>query len=169
MGEPALDPEELLEQLKAEHHLLRWEPLPPEQVKREGRKEQVRSRESLEYLHRHWTLPDTFDPADAGPGLRGRIVALFGRLTFRVLGRYLHEERELIGHLVRVNEALEQRCDELTVRCEQLNQDMVDRQAAEASNQAKLALLLHLDPPPGAPLTSHGNGSASGAGSPVPR
>jgi hypothetical protein len=64
-----------------------------------------------------------------------------------VLGTYLREERALLSHLVRVNEALEQRCDELTLRCEQLNQDMVDRQAAEAENQAKLALWLHLDSP----------------------
>ena len=56
-------------------------------------------------------------------------VGLFGRLTFRVLGRYLREERELLAHMVRVNEALERRCDELTLRCQQLNQDMIDRQA----------------------------------------
>ena len=75
---------------------------------------QVRNRESLEYLHHHWALPDTFDPADGGSGVRGKVVSAFGRLTYRVLGRYLREERELLSHLVRVNEALEQRCDELT-------------------------------------------------------
>ena len=68
-----------------------------------------------------------------------------------MLGTYLREERALLSHLVRVNEALEQRCDELTLRCEQLNQDMVDRQAAEAENQAKLALWLHLDSPSSVP------------------
>jgi len=95
-------------------------------------------------------LVEDIDPATAvggGGGPKAKVVGLFGRLTYRVLGPYLHEERELLSHLVRVNEALEKRCDELVLRCEQLNQDMVDRQAAEAENQAKLALWLNLDPP----------------------
>jgi hypothetical protein len=46
-----------------------------------------------------------------------------------------------------VNQALERRCDDLSLRCQQLNQDMIDRQAAEAANQAKLALWLHLELP----------------------
>jgi len=107
----------------------------------------MRSGADLAYLHGHWTLPDTFDPAAAGGGVRGRLVTLIGRMTFRVLGPYLREERELLGHLVRINDALEQRCDALTLRCEQLEQDVVDRQVDEAANLAELALWLHLDPP----------------------
>jgi hypothetical protein len=162
VADPALDPQDFLDQLKADRQVLRWEPLPPEQARREAGKEQIRNRESLEYLHHHWALPDTFDPADAGGGFRGRLVSLFGRLTYRVLGRYLREERELISHLVRINEGLEQRCDELTVRCEHLKQDMLARQAAEASNQAKLALLLHLDSSLSAPGKTQENGTGTG-------
>ena len=88
MGEQRIDPEEFLEQLKSEHRVLPWEPLEPT-VRRPTTGDQVRSRSSLEYLHANWVLPDSFDPADAGGGIRGRIVGLFGRLTFRVLGRYL--------------------------------------------------------------------------------
>lgn len=146
MGQPAIDPEELLERLKEEHRVLQWEPLPAEGV-RSSNTDQTRNRNSLDYLHAHWALPDTFDPADVGGGLRGRILSLLGRLTFQVLGRYLREERELLAHMVRVNQALERRCDDLTLRCQQLNQDMIDRQAAEAANQAKLALWLHLELP----------------------
>ncbi len=164
MGEHAIDPEEFLEQLKAEHQVLRWEPLPPDQVNRDKRNQQVRNRESLEYLHRHWALPDEFDPKDGGGGIRGKVVDIFGRLTFRVLSRYLQEERELLSHLVRVNEALEQRSDELTVRCQQLNEDMVSRQVAEAGNQAKLAAWLHLDPPPTSPRDDRNNGTGSAGG-----
>ncbi len=147
MGKPPLDPEEFLERLRAERQVLRWEPLAPDQVRTNKENEQIRNRTSLEYLHGHWALPDSFDPADAGGGPRGRIVTLFGRLTYRVLGPYFRKERDLLAHLVRVNEGLERRCDELTFRCQQLNQDMVDRQVAEARNQAKLAVWLHLDPP----------------------
>jgi len=75
------------------------------------------------------------------------MIAFFGRLTFRVLGPYLREERELLSHLVRVCDSLEKRCDELTLRCEQLNQDLVDRQVAEAENLTELALWLHLEAP----------------------
>ncbi len=145
MGEPALEPEKFLKRLKAEHKVLRWEPLPPDHVRKPIANDQIRNRESLEFLHRHWALPDTFDPADAGSGVRGKVVSTLGRLTYRVLARYLGAERELLSNLVRVNQALEQRCDELTSRCEQLNEDMVSRQVAEAGNQAKLSAWLHAE------------------------
>jgi hypothetical protein len=154
--EPLLDPEEFLERLKAEHQILRWEPLPPDSARSARDSNQVRSKSSLEYLHHHWVLPDSFDPADAGVGIRGRIVGIFGRLTFRVLSRYLGAERNLLAHVVQVNEALERRCDELTLRCHQLNDDMVSRQVAEARNQAKLAVWLHLDPPQATPSAHQG-------------
>ena len=157
MGQPALDPQEFLEQLKAQHQVLQWEPLPPDDPARIKDSEQTRTRGSLEYLHRHWTLPDDFDPAEAGAGgIRGKIVTMFGRLTYRVLAPYLHEERDLLGHIVRVNEALQRRCDELSLRCQQIQDEMLRRQAAEASNQAKLALWLHLEPP--ATMGSSGDG-----------
>lgn len=165
MGTPALDPEEFLEALKSGHQVLHWEPLPPADVRRTAEGDQARNRASLEYLHRNWVLTDSFDPADAGSGLRGRLVGLFGRLTFRVLGRYMAEERELLAHMVRVSDALEQRCDELTLRCQQLNQDMVDRQVAEARNQARLAVWLHLDPPAQRTTDARSNGRAD-SGSP---
>ena len=148
MGQPALDPQEFLEKLKAQHQVLQWEPLPPDDPERIKESGQTRTRGSLEYLHGHWTLPDDFDPADAGVGgIRGKIVTMFGRLTYRVMAPYLHEERDLLGHIVRVNEALQRRCDELSLRCQQLQDEMLRRQAAEASNQAKLALWLNLEPP----------------------
>jgi hypothetical protein len=147
VGDPTVDPEQLLERLREEHNTLRWGPLPPGQLRVIEEDSQSRNRRSLEYLHRHWALPDKFDPASSGAGLRGKIIGVFGRLTFRVLGPYLREERELLAHLVQANQALEQRCDNLTVRCEELSQDMIDRQAAEAENQAKLAVWLHLEAP----------------------
>ncbi len=161
MGTPSLDPEEFLEQLKAEHQTFQWEPLPPDDPRRFSGSEQSRTRHSLQYLHGHWALPDTFDPAVAGGGPRGRIIALFGRLTYRVLGPYFRQERELIAHVVRVNDALEKRCDELALRLEQLNDDMLRRQAAEASNLARLAIWLHLEPPAGASSSAENGRSAS--------
>ena len=146
MEQSAFDPEEVLQQLKDEHRLMPWEPLPPDPMRRIADGGQARNRAALEYLHHHWALPDHVDPATVGGGVKGKVLGLFGRLTFRVLGPYLREERDLLSHLVRVNEGLERRCDELTLRCEQLNQDMVDRQAAEAENQTKLALWLSLEP-----------------------
>ena len=95
---------------------------------------------------------------------RGKIVGLFGRLTYRVLGPYFREERGLLAHLVRVNEALEQRCIELTLFCEQLSQDMIDRQVAEAENQTKLAILLDVEAPGQARPGSDGSGPGSPGG-----
>jgi hypothetical protein len=142
VAEPTVDPEEYLQRLKADHRVLRWAPLPPSDTRRTIKNEQALNKSSLDYLHQHWALPDNFDPSQAGGGTRGKIVGLFGRLTYRVLGPYFREERGLLAHLVRVNEALEQRCIDLTLFCEQLNQDMIDRQVAEAENQTKLAILL---------------------------
>ncbi len=147
MGKPGLDPNEFLERLKAEHQVLRWEPLPPSQPRPSSGGEQSRSGGSLDYLHKHWALPDSFHPEDAGGGPKGRLVSLFGRLTYRVLGRYFREERELLGHVVRISEALERRCDALTLRVAELNLEMVRRQVAEAENQAILAAWLHAESP----------------------
>jgi hypothetical protein len=159
------DPVEVLKQLKAEHRVLPWEPLPPDKM-RTIDAGQARNRAALEYLHHHWTLPDSYDPATAGGGVKGKVIGAVGRLTFRVLGPYLHAERELLSHLVRVNEGLEKRCDELTLRCEQLNQDMVDRQADEAENQAKLALWLSLEPPAATARHTNGRADSGDAASP---
>jgi hypothetical protein len=151
--------------MKSDHQVLQWEPLPPADVRKRSEGSQVRNRASLEYLHRNWVLPDSFDPADAGGGMRGKVVAFFGQLTFRVLRRYMEEERDLLAHMVRVNEALEQRCDELTLRCQQLNQDMIDRQVDEARNQARLAVWLHLDHPSTTLGNARQNGKAESGGS----
>jgi len=138
-----IDPTEFLEQLKEEHRILRWEPLPPPPPNQTIGVEQDRNRASLEYLHHHWQLPHAYGPENAGGGLKGRAVGLFGRLTFRVLGRYLREERDLLSHMVQVNEALERRCDQLTLLMQQINTEVLNRQVAEAKNQAVLAVWLH--------------------------
>jgi hypothetical protein len=147
VAKPTIDPEEFLAQLRSEHRVLQWEPLAPQSVRPLGTQDQVRSAHLLEYLHHHWVLPDSFDASGTGRGIRGRLVRMFGRLTYSVLQPYLHAERDLLAHVVQVNDALERRCDELTLRCQQLNQDLVDRQVAEARNQTKLAVWLDLDPP----------------------
>jgi hypothetical protein len=147
VGKPGLDPKEFLQRLKEEHQVLRWEPLPPAQPNPSSGGEQSRSGGSLDYLHKHWALPDSFQAEDAGGGVKGRLVGLFARLTYRVLGRYFREERELLGHVVRISEALERRCDALTLRVQEMNLEMVRRQVAEAENQALLAAWLHAESP----------------------
>lgn len=157
MEKPGLDPQEFLERLKEEHQVLRWEPLPPNKPRPSSGGEQSRSGSSLDYLHKHWALPDSFHAEDAGRGPKGRLVSLFGRLTYRVLGRYFREERDLLGHVVRISEALERRCDALTLRMQEMNLEMVRRQAAEAENLAILAAWLHAE----APRTTGGVSSMS--------
>jgi hypothetical protein len=142
VGEPALDPERVLDRLKENDHRLRWAPLPPN-APGPSPTRQPSDRRALEYLHTHWELPDVFDPAAAPRGVQGRIVALFGRLTFRVLGPYLRAERELLATLVQVNAELEERCDQLSREYRELSEAVLDRQVAEARNQAELALWLH--------------------------
>lgn len=142
MGTPPIDPEELLRRIRTEHRALRWGPLPPDPVRAGGAGEQVRSQESLEYLHRNWMLPISYD-GPGRPGLRAKVGDRIGRFVYTVLGPYFRSERELLAHMVRVNDALEKRCDELTNRILELRHQVADRQVAEARNQAELAVWLH--------------------------
>ncbi len=155
---PAIDPEELLEQLKSQHRVLRWEPLAPEQLS-SGR-EQARAGVNLEYLHHHWQLPITFTPTPA-PGIRGRLRNRLGALVFRTLTPYLTAEQELLVNMVRATDALEKRCDELTDRIDTLRNEVMRRQVAEAKNQAELAAWLTLDRPSELPIDAEPSPSAS--------
>jgi len=147
VGQPALDPKELLERLKAEHQVLRWGPLPPDEPRDTSGDRAPLDRSSLEYLHQHWALADDPPPTASAGGIRGRASALLGRFTHRALRPYLLREQELLARAVQVIDDLDQRCAELTQRCQELGDAVIDRQVAEAENQAKLALWLHLEPP----------------------
>jgi hypothetical protein len=135
MDEPSLDAKELLERVKSEHRSDRWAPLAPQDEIAKWREWPMRSEESLDYLHRNWVLPDHFDPASAGGGIRGSLVRAFARLTFRVLGPYLAQERELLARMVRISDALAKRCDSLS-------SEIARREIAEAENGADLAAWL---------------------------
>lgn len=147
MGQAALDPKELLERLHADHQVLRWGPLPPDEGLETGADRLPPDRSSLEYLHQHWALADAAAPAAPGHGLRGRAVSLVTRLTYRALAPYLHHEQEFLARAVQVIDDLDRRCSELTRQGQRLEEAMFERQVAEAENQAKLALWLHLEPP----------------------
>jgi hypothetical protein len=145
VGQAALDPKELLAQLQTEHKVLRWGPLPPQEYRDAESDRQPADRSSLDYLHHHWALADTYEATHGG--LLGRVITLFGRLTFKVLGPYLHQERELLARAVQVIDDLDQRCGDLADRYRELSDAVIDRQVSEAENQAKLALWLHLESP----------------------
>jgi hypothetical protein len=138
MGQETIEPEELLERLRREQEALRWAPLAPSDGLAEWRKWPVRSDLSLDHLHHHWVLPHQFDPSTAGAsgGVKAKLIRIFGRLVFRVLGPYLREERELLSHMVRMNDALARRCDEITL-------EITRRETSQAKNEARLAAWLH--------------------------
>ena len=164
VGRAAVDPKDLLEQIRADHHVLRWVPLAPQEFGDAGANRVPVDRSSLEYLHQHWALTDTYEPGTAITGVRGKLVALFGRLTYRVLRPHLHQEREFLAQAVQVIDDLDQRCTELDLRYQEFRDLVLDRQVAEAENQAKLAVWLHVNPPPGDPgeavRTGHDEGDA---------
>ncbi len=154
MTPSALEPEQVLKTLKESRRHLAWEPLPADERAPIRLTEQSRSRPYLQFLHGHWALPDTFTPSQPVSGPRGKLIGLFGRLTYRVLGSYLREERELLANMVRANDALEKRCDELATCCEQLHEAMISRQNAEAANLTELAIWLGSDGAPPADGTA---------------
>lgn len=161
MGQPnPVDPRELLERLRRQHDTLRWEPLLPSDDLYRLQERPMREEASLAYLHRNWSLPDSFSARTSGGGMKDRIARRLGGLVFRTMGSYLHAERELIANLVRMNDALAIRCDELT-------NVVAERQRADAENQAKLAALVYtsIDRPDG----RSGNGGGHENSNPLTR
>jgi len=135
MDERPLDAKELLQRVKNGHRSEKWKPLAPSDELVRWREWPMRSEASLDYLHRHWALPDSFAPEAGGGGIKGRVVNAFSRLTFRVLGPYLREERELLANLVRTVDALAKRSDALAL-------EITGREEAEAENAAQLGAWL---------------------------
>lgn len=95
----------------------RWQPrpLPAPPVRTP-----MTANESLEYLHTHWVLPDSFTAVPAGAPWKQRLWRIAGRLTFGVLARYLADERELLSKAVQVCDTLARRVDTLEAEIEQL-------------------------------------------------
>jgi len=166
MGSPAIDPEDIIRKLRTPGNALSWTPLEPDRdLHAPGHQDHDRG--PIEFLHANWSPADTFDPADAGGGVLGRVVAPFGRLTYRVLGPYFRHQREVVAHLVQANEALERRCDDLVRRQHELEQAVIVRQVAEAQNLSELAVVLdsgarrESDPSSGVPSPDEGTPRAA--------
>ncbi len=139
MGQPGtrhVDPRELLERLRSEHRALRWEPMLPSDDLLLWKSSPMCEEVSLEYLHRHWMLAGTFSGRRAQGGLKERIARRLTGLVFRAMGPYLHAEQELMANLVRTNDSLARRCDDLA-------RVITERQEGEAENQARLAALIY--------------------------
>ncbi len=146
MASKPLSPAEFLEELKKHHKRLHWEPIAPERRETyRTEKRTARTKESVQYLHDNWVLPDQFEAGQAGKGLRGNVQRLLGPLVYRALGPYLRRERDLIAHMVRAIDGLERRCDELDDLCTELIDRSIERQVAEAANLAHLAAWLHAE------------------------
>ncbi|HZU80182.1 MAG TPA: hypothetical protein VE991_09730 [Acidimicrobiales bacterium] len=139
MDDGELDPRELLDRLHEDRRSLAWSPLPPSTSLSLLRQHPVRAEESLAFLHGHWALPDR---PGGGRGPRALLGRLVGRIVFRVLGHYLLQERELLAQVVRTNETLARRCDDLATV-------MAERFAAQAENEARLAAWLDVHVPGG--------------------
>jgi hypothetical protein len=140
MEDSERDPRDILEQLTAHHATLRWAPQVPSDALLQMDERPVQSESSMAFVHANWNLPRTLDQIPASPGIRGRFIRMFARLTLRVMGRRLDEEQELIAALVEATGILARRCDELTAV-------LATYQVQEAANQARLAGWLDASPP----------------------
>lgn len=79
--------------------------------------------ENLDWLHRHWAVPNDLAAAGLPPARSsGQAAArhVAARAVFSTLRRYLDEERELFAHLVRLGDDLARRADTLALRLEEL-------------------------------------------------
>ena len=114
MSEHPVDSRELLQRIAARKGNEEWTPLPPDDLT--DSLPPMQTDAVVTALHDRWILPDRLSPGDAGRGWKRTILTPVGRLVFRVLAPYLRAERELLGQLVRSNDALARRCDELAAR-----------------------------------------------------
>ncbi len=132
-----------------------WAPSPTEPLPRPDPADPLRAHAGLSYAHQHWALPDSpladspladSPPADSPParatGLRGRLRALVAAQVFGSLNSYLRQERELIGNLVRLNDSMAQRCDDLTEEVEALRAELDRRAVVRANDDAQIAGML---------------------------
>lgn len=79
--------------------------------------------ENLDYLHRHWAVPNEVGSAGLPPARSSSKAAarhLLARAVFSLLRRYFDEERELFSHQVRLADDLARRADTLLMRIEEL-------------------------------------------------
>ena len=140
MGEAALGASELVEQVRERANRLAWTPPAHEPLERTLDRPRLHDHPGLTYAHRHWALPD--HSSETGRGPKAWVRRIVGRFVFYALRHYLQEERDLIGHLVRLNDDLAQRCDELTEAHRELLDELDHRFSDAATSQEKLATML---------------------------
>lgn len=77
----------------------------------------IQHRAELAYLNRHWLWETGHEPPPTeglGRILLGRLKARLARFMWNLLERHLRAEREFIENLVRFNNDLAKRCDQLS-------------------------------------------------------
>jgi hypothetical protein len=141
VGEAALRADELVQQVRERADRMALSPTVHQPLARVLKPWRLQDHEGLDYAHHHWTLPDTY--VEARRGLRARVRRVVGRLVFVVLGKYLREERELMGHLLRLNDAMAKRCDELGDAHRGLLEQLDGRFSEIAVSQQKLATMFN--------------------------
>jgi hypothetical protein len=122
---------DILEQLTQYHAPLRWAPLAPSDTLEDMGQHPVRAEDALAYLHAHRMLPSV-DQTETGGGIRGRLLKRLAYRTQRVMGPRMHQEQDLLLHLIHMTETLASRCDDLT-------NALAAQQVQEAASQARLA------------------------------
>jgi hypothetical protein len=140
VGETALRASELVQQVKERADRLAWAPPVHEPLERSLKRRRLQDHPGLDYAHQHWTLPNSY--VEAGHGPKAWVRRVFGRLVFHVIGHYLRDERELFGNLLRLNDDLAKRCDELAEALRNLLEELDGRFAQAATSQEKLATML---------------------------
>jgi hypothetical protein len=77
----------------------------------------IQHRAELAHLNRHWLWETGYEPPRTeglGRALLGRLKARLARFVWNLLERHLRAEREFNENLVRFNNELAKRCDQLS-------------------------------------------------------
>lgn len=107
---------ELMAEIRAERDLALRSPWLPSTPTLPSSRNHLVHRVELDWLHKHWAVPNTAGEADPVGGRRGwkaTLALVVGRLVFGVLRTYLDGEREVVSHMVRLHDAVAKDVDAL--------------------------------------------------------
>ncbi len=141
MGTIDLAAQQLIDQMRTATSTMKWIPEHFGPLSNDLSYVKIQGHPGLDYAHHNWSLPRGAQ-SGSRKSARSMIRRVIDRAVFGSLVRYLNHEQELIANLVRLNDALAKRSDELADAHNRLIAQLDERTVRLSANQAQLASLI---------------------------
>ena len=140
MGSTDIDAFQLVREIRDSHRSVRWTPPIQGRLDSALNDSLIQAHPGLDFLHRNWALPRTSSLSSGS--IRSRLNKLVSRFVFTAMSGYLSHEQDLLSNVVRLNDALAKRCDELARAHNHLVDQLNHRSQVWTKSQSELALQL---------------------------